>query len=217
MIDRGAFRRLNPTFVKGIVFASAGLIVLAAPEASKLLLRFVLAGVFIVLGASNLWGHRRSADSAHGALRAALAIIGGIGLLIVPAGTLRTVELIVAAYLASQCVLAMYRGVGKERRTLSARVDFGRGAVYLAGAVLIVAQRGVLVSLALAGLAMVAVITGLVMVVWALRHGLEEPDNANRGLAVEVFWNWLNEQDVGPERRVRGRRHPLLRRARAWP
>ena len=77
MTENGLFHRLNPAVIKGATFTLAGLIVLAAPHASELVLRFILAGTFLVIGASDLWGHFRGKEGVHGALRVAMAFTAG--------------------------------------------------------------------------------------------------------------------------------------------
>ncbi len=56
MTENGLLHKLNPAVIKGATFTLAGLIVLAVPHASELVLRFILAGTFLVIGASDLWG-----------------------------------------------------------------------------------------------------------------------------------------------------------------
>ena len=93
--------RPNPTVVKGAAYAGAGLFVLVAPEVAVPALPFLLAGTLTVVAISNLWGHALVRDSAHGRLRAFMALAAATGILAAPHETLRTVELIVVAYLAS--------------------------------------------------------------------------------------------------------------------
>jgi len=84
MSEQTLRHRLNPTVGKGIALAGAGLFVLAVSEISKPLLRFVVTGALPVIGASDLWGHRRARDGAHGPVRAVLALAAGLGALVAP-------------------------------------------------------------------------------------------------------------------------------------
>jgi len=83
--------RLNPTVVKGVAYAAAGLFVLVAPEVAMPALRFLLAGILLVVAISNLWGHTLIRDSAHGRSRAFLALATAIGLLAAPHETVPTI------------------------------------------------------------------------------------------------------------------------------
>ena len=66
--------RLNPTVVKGAAYAGAGLFVLVAPDLAVPSLRFLLAGILVVVAISSLWGLTLVRDSAHGRLRGILAL-----------------------------------------------------------------------------------------------------------------------------------------------
>ena len=98
MSDHALRRRLNPTVVKGAVYAGTGLFVLVAPHVAKPVLSFLIAGALLVVAVSNLWGHTRVRDSAHGRVRAFLALAAAVGILAAPGETLHTIELIIAVY-----------------------------------------------------------------------------------------------------------------------
>jgi uncharacterized hydrophobic protein (TIGR00271 family) len=202
VIKKISHLRPSPTLVKGAAFALAGLTVLAFPASSIQVLRLVLAGVLMVTGAADLWGRVRARDSANGGLRAAFAFVAGVGLLLTPRETVRVVELVFAAYLAALGVLAIKRGIRFARRLSLLGIHLGRGLFLLASALLIVSFHGALMRLALVSVAVGAVLVGLVMVTWALRHGAEQAEIADRALVTEVLWSWLEVRDVGSERRA---------------
>jgi len=193
---------MNPAVVKGSAFTVAGLVILAAPHAAEFLLRFLVAGTLLVVGWSDLWGHRRGRESAHGLVRAVLGFAGGIALLISPGVTVRIVELVVAGYLAGLGLLALHRWFNRDAEAADRSIDAWKGAAQLAVALLILILPGVLFSVALVSVAVCGVVVGLVMIAWGLRSGPENAEVANRGLAVEIFRCWLYDQDLGPDRRA---------------
>ena len=201
MNESTRLQMMNPAVVKGGAFAVAGFFVLAAPHPAEFVLRLLVGGTLLVVGASDLWGLRRGRDTAHGPVRAALALVGGIALLVAPGGTIRVVELVVAGYLAGLGLVALHRWYSRDAKTTEVSIDAWKGAVQLAIAVLIVVLPGTLFSLALVSGAVGGVVVGLVMIVWGLQCGPENAEVANRGLAVEIFWSWLCEQDMGRDRR----------------
>lgn len=202
MNDHAPRHLMNPAVVKGAAFTLAGLVILAAPHAAELLLRFLVAGTLLVVGASDFWGNRRGRDRAHGIGRAVLGFACGIGLLLSPGGTVRLVELIVAGYLAGLGILALHRWFNRGSRAADLSINAWKGAVQLAIAVLILILPGVLFSMALVAVAASGVVVGLVMIAWGLRSGQKNTEIANRGLAFEIFRCWLYDQDLGGDRRA---------------
>ncbi len=192
--------RLNPTVVKGAAYSAAGLSVLVAPGAARPVLQFLLAGTLLAVAAGNLWGHVRVRDSAHGRARAFLALVAVIGILAVPREAMRTVELIMAAYMAALGLLALRRGMGQGRGE-GPRTDIGRGLMLIAGALVIFVLPSVMVSLAVVVISVAAVLLGTGMMAWGFRLGLDSPEVAGRGLVLEIFHHWLADRDLGPERR----------------
>jgi uncharacterized hydrophobic protein (TIGR00271 family) len=192
--------RLNPTVVKGAAYAGAGLFVLVAPDLAVPSLRFLLAGILVVVAISSLWGHTLVRDSAHGRLRGILALAAAAGILAAPAEAQRTAELIIAAYLAATGALAVRRGLG-QRRHGAPRADIGRGATLLAAAVVVVTLPNEMFSLAVIATAVVAVLIGLLMLRWGLASLNAGHEAAGRGFALEVLQLWLSGHDLGRERR----------------
>jgi uncharacterized hydrophobic protein (TIGR00271 family) len=192
--------RLNPTVVKGMAYAVAGLFVLVAPDLAVPSLRFVLAGTLVVVAISGLWGHALVRDSAHGRLRGLMALAAAGGILAAPADAQRAGGLIIAAYLASTGVLAVRRGFS-QRRHGAPRTDIGRGVTLLAGAIVVVTLPNEMFSLAVVATAAAAVLIGLLMVRWGLESETAGQEVAGRGFALEVLHLWLSGHDLGRERR----------------
>ncbi len=201
MTESNARRWLSPSFARGCVFAFAGLLVLMVPRASVELLRFVLAIALLASGGIHLWGHLQHRESWHGILRAILALAAGLGVLLAPGETLRTTELVASLYLAVTGLLALHQGLGQGRKSSRFWVDLGRGAVHLGLAMLLVVLPRTMFGIAVASLAIGAVLIGLVMVSWSLRHGPRMTEISDRGQASEIFWQWLSDRDIGSERR----------------
>ncbi len=82
----------------------------------------------MISAVSILWGHFRVQDSAHGRARGLLAPATAVGILAAPRETLRTVELVMAAYLAVTGPLTVRRGLGRDPEG-GPRTDLGRGGV----------------------------------------------------------------------------------------
>jgi uncharacterized hydrophobic protein (TIGR00271 family) len=194
-------RWLTPSLLRGIVFALGGITVLLMPHASLKVLRYVGGSALLLSGASGLRGLRQSQDRLQTALRAVLAIGTGAGLLAIPVRTIQVAELVAAAYLAAAGLLAIHRAVRLRRQGSPAPIHFARSALFLALAALLLVLPRAMFELAVAAVAIMAVIVGLAMFSWSLRHGSEKPLVADRGLASEVFWEWLADRDMGPERR----------------
>jgi uncharacterized hydrophobic protein (TIGR00271 family) len=192
--------RLNPTVVKGAAYAGAGLFVLVAPDLAVPSLRFLLAGILVVVAISSLWGHTLVRDSAHGRLRGILALAAAAGLLVAPTEAQRTAELIIAAYLASTGALAVRRGLS-QRHDGSPRTDIGRGATLLAGAIVVVTLPNEMFSLAVIATAVAAVLMGLLIVRWGLAPQNASHEAAGRGFVLEVLHQWLSSHDLGRKRR----------------
>jgi len=194
-------RRLSPTLVKGAAFVLTGILVLAVPNPSRQLIRFVMATVLLVMGGTDLWSVLRGRERTRGALRSGFAVVAGVGLFLTPTATVRVVELVFAAYLAALAFLAIQHGFTTSRKSKSMRIDFGQGVFLLASTALIVAFPNALLRLALVSVALTAILVGAVMVAWALRNSAEDTEVADRAIVVEVVWKWLAQRDVGPERR----------------
>ena len=108
----------------------------------------------------------------------------------------------VAGFLAASGALALWQSLRKDVRAKGLGIDIWRAATQLASAMLILILPGALFSLALVAVAVFAIFIGLVMVTWGLRNDSEHAEVANRGLALTIFWAWLNEQDLGHDRRT---------------
>lgn len=191
----------SPALVRGGAFTVAGLVVLVAPDVSAVVLRYVIAGFLVVSGVSVLWARLRHKDGAHGLWRAGVALAAGVGLTLVPIKTIHLVELILAAYLVIQGLLALYHSFERRKKGEPSGFEFRRGMILLSLAALLWLLPGEMFELTVAATAVAAVFVGLVMVAWSARHGSEKPGIASRALAAEVIWNWLSDQDVGNERR----------------
>ncbi len=201
MTDLNTRRWLTPSLLRGAAFAAAGLVVLLTPHASFKILLYVAGGTLVLSGLSGLWGQRRGRGDIPGALRAFLSLVAGAGLLVVPAGTIRVLWVALAAYVFFLGLLALWRGVGAREAGVSHRIHLARSAFYLTLAALLLVLPGAMLEIMFASLAIGAVLVGLAMVSWSLRHGSEQPLIADRGLASEIVWEWLAEKDMGPERR----------------
>jgi uncharacterized hydrophobic protein (TIGR00271 family) len=191
---------LNPSTSKGLIFVLGGLLVLAAPEIALPSLRILLAVALLVISVINLWGHGATQDSAHGRSRALLAGLAAVGLLTVPLETMRVVKWVFVAHLAATGALALRRSLSQGRAEIR-RMDLGRGITSFAAVIMVLAIHHELLSIAVVVAAVGAVVMGLLMVRLGLKSGTADREVTGRALPAEVLVHWLNERDLGAERR----------------
>ena len=191
----------TPTLIKGAALALAGFAFLAAPQPSLTFARFALAAFLVVSGVIAYWGRLLSHDNDTGLLRGILSLATGLGLFLAPVDTIRWLELIAAAYLALQSVLALFEALIARRRGQPGSAPIVRGVFFLLLAALLLVLPRETFGITVAALAIVAIFIGLIMVAWSARHSSQFPGIASRAQAAEVIWNWLNERDFGSDRR----------------
>ena len=191
----------TPTLIKGAALALAGFALLAAPQPSLTFARFALAAFLVVSGVIAYWGRLLSHDNDTGLFRGILSLATGLGLFFAPVDTIRWLELITAAYLAVQSVLALFEALIARRRGQPGSAPIVQGVFFLLLAALLLVLPQATFGITVAALAIVAIFIGLIMVAWSARHSSQFPGIASRAQAAEVIWNWLNERDFGSDRR----------------
>ncbi len=192
---------MNPASLKGAVYVAAGLIVVTIPDVSMTLLRLVLAVTLIVSGGSDLWGHLRHRVDRHGAWRAALDMVTGLGLLLVPELADRAIVLVLVGYLVVAGGMSLYRAFTLSRAGEAHHVDLTRGVLSLCLAAVTLVIPGAMVSLAVVSAAFVAMVVGGMMLSYGMTHQPGEAALVNRPLVLEIFRSWLTDRDVGADRR----------------
>ncbi len=192
---------MNPASLKGAVYVAAGLIVVTIPDVSMTLLRLVLAAALIVSGGSDLWGHFRHRVDRHGVWRAALDIVTGLGLLLVPELAGRAIVLVLVGYLVVAGAMSLYRAFSLSRAGEAYHVDLTRGVLSLCLAAVTMVIPGAMVSLAIVSAAFVAMVVGGMMLSYGMTHQPGEAALINRPLVLEIFRSWLTDRDVGADRR----------------
>jgi uncharacterized hydrophobic protein (TIGR00271 family) len=197
---------LNPATVKGTIAITAGLFILAAPEASAFVIRVVLGIALIVSGASSLWFtiRHRTRRSRRSAVEAGIALVAGVLLLLIPTQTLRVVVVIGAGYLLIRGVGVLVAANSLRRRGQAWAVDLVRGLFYISVAVAVALLPVAVVSGLRLVLAAGAVVLGAIMLVYGIRERTDdEVVDIDVASVTELINNWLLERDIGPERRDR--------------
>ena len=185
---------LNPATVRGAAFVAAGLAVLALPDLSQELLRWIVAGALVVSGASVVWyeGRRRS---ARGLLEGVVAVVGGLALALYPATTLRLLLRAGAVYLAARGLVVVFearRARGDPRR----RFHAVRGVLTIAAAIVVFLLPAAVVSGSLAVLAVGAVLLGAIMLGHGISHRDEDGVDLDTASTLEIVKAWLADRDL---------------------
>jgi uncharacterized membrane protein HdeD (DUF308 family) len=144
---------LNPATIKGSIAIGSGLLVLAAPDVSALLLRATVGIALIASGVSDLWfGLRRGTPGRVRAIvEGVLAASFGVVVIVFPTQTLRGLALFATGYLA-------IRGLSVIGSAISLRTSGGarvlhvvRGLLFVAVALLMLLLPGPFIETVVGG------------------------------------------------------------------
>lgn len=201
---------LNPATIKGTVALAAGLFLLIFPEASVILIRFVLGIAFIIGGASDIWFQggtrqrlRQRSTGVRGLVEGLVTIGFGIALVLAPTQTLKVVAIVAGIYFAVRGIGVFVTAATRQRnRGDPWLIDAARGLFFIAfAAVILLIPEGVIASLLIAG-AVFAVVIGALMLVYGIKHHSdEELVDLDRATVTELVMQWVTDQDVGTEHR----------------
>ena len=201
---------LNPATIKGTVALGAGFFLLIFPQASVVLIRFVLGTALIISGASDIWFQGRDrkrlsqrSSGVRGLIEGLVTIGFGIALLLSPTETMKVVAILAGIYFAVRGIGVLLAAVTRQRKRGDPwLIDAARGLFFIAfAAVVLLIPEGVIASLLIGG-AVLAVVLGAIMLVYGINHHSdEELVDLDKATVTELVMQWVTDQDVGPEHR----------------
>ncbi len=191
---------LNPLTTRGLIFALTGLVLLLIPEYSGRLLVIVAGTALALTGAAILWAAirrrpRRIVDIVVGIA----GMIGGVALLVLPEASLRVAGAITAFYLAATGVSILVRSWRRRRDGDLVTFHLVRGALYIAGAVIVAALAHTVVTGVIFMIAFGAFSLGVFMMAVGISD--EEAADLGSGELGEFAIDWLKERDLGDSMR----------------
>ena len=195
---------LNPATIKGTVAILAGLILLFAPELSAHLLRLLIGGALVVVGASDLWfkARGRVEGKLRGVLEAVLTIAAGVVFFIWPNVTVAIVALIAATYFVVRGVVVIGASLRQRSRQEPWIIDITRGLFLIAlGAIVYLLPEAVIHGV-LAAVAVGAIVVGAIMLSYGIKaHSDDELVDVDAATVSQLMVDWIDTKDVGDERR----------------
>ena len=195
---------LNPATVKGAVLVVAGLLILFTPELAASTLRLIVGGGLIAISASDLWFMARgeAGEARLGLGQAVVALVAGIGLLLIPGATIRVVAIALGAVIGLRGVVSLGRALRRRRLDEAWAFDAVRSTVMIAlGLVLLVLPGAVLTGVVIFAAAG-AIVAGAILISYGLQHHSEEDlRRLDAGHVTGLVRHWLNERDLGDYQR----------------
>ena len=195
----GDHRWLNPATMKGAILIAVGVAILASPDRSMTLLRWVLGVALIANMAVEFYTAGRQRED-----RRSIVVMGlvsgliGIGFLLFPETSLRVMAYGLALLVALYGVRTGTRAYQKRREGSDWVWGVERAIVAVALAlVLVLLPQAVLLSLLLA-VAMGSILYGALAVATGLRGEREDVDRLD---LTDMIRRWMDERDVGDKRR----------------
>jgi uncharacterized hydrophobic protein (TIGR00271 family) len=194
-------RRLNSAALKGVILVILGVAILAAPDRTTTALRWIFGLALVANMAVDLYvAVRHPRDRWRLVFAGTASGLVGMSFLLFPEVALRVVAggvaLIVAIY-GLQLATKAFRG---DRDTAGRAWSLGSGIVAIALAVVLaVLPEAVILTLLLA-----AAVSSIVYGALAIIIGLEADGATDVDLLdlTDVIRRWLNERDVGDDRRA---------------
>lgn len=195
---------LNPATIKGTIAIAAGVLLLAAPNLSALLLRLSVGIALLVGGTSDIWFgiRRKTPRRLRSILEGVLSLGFGALVIVLPTETVRGISILGAVYLVVRGLAAIVSAFNLRRTGQPWGVHVVRGLLYLTVAALLLVLPDSFVELTIGAIAAAAVIVGGIMLSFGIR---ERSDNELIDLDVasvtELINDWLQERDLGGKQR----------------
>lgn len=198
----------NPATVKGTVAVICGLVLIVAPDLSLTIVELVVGLGLVATGlldvsyaATGRPSHvQRSRWVTLGRGLASLTV--GLLLLVARQETLRLVVVVLGVYLVVRGLLSLVAALlGRDTTRRSARVTLGAAAV--AVGILLVAVPRSLTDGIIVGGAVVALVTGAILLAYGLRVGVPAASqiDVQSASTAEIIWDWVRTNDIGNQRR----------------
>ncbi len=195
---------LNPATIKGTVAIAAGLIILLTPELTAFVLRWVIGGALVLSGGSDLWFKARgkSEGKLRGVLEAVIAIAAGLAVMIWPNVTVRVLAVIAGVYLIVRGLTVIGTSVRQRQLDEPWVIDLSRGIFLIAlGVITVVLPESVVIGV-LAGVAVLMIVLGGIMLSYGIRAQSDEDlIDVDAATVSQLILDWMNTRDVGDERR----------------
>lgn len=195
---------LNPATIKGVILIVAGLVILAFPEASILLIRIVIGVAFVGNGLSDLWFRvlrGQSSGRGRGAVEGLLGIAAGVVMLLYPSQTFRSVTVVAGIYLAARGITVVVP-VLRRREDTRRLVSLVRGASLIVFALVLVLLPEVVVSSLVVAFGVVAIVLGGVVLADGIQHrSRDEMGVFDTASISEIAFDWMLIHDIGDSRR----------------
>ncbi|MBN8204558.1 DUF389 domain-containing protein [Microbacterium esteraromaticum] len=204
----------NPAGVRGLLAMAGGTVVLLLPNATTMLVTFIVVALLALSGATDL-GYAASGRRWFGkgisrwlaALRglAALALAAAMVLAIYAAGDALTLTLVVGfagIFIGIRGVVAII-GALLKRRERDPLPRLAGGSIAVIAGILAYLVPSSVVSTVIIGGAVAALVLGLLLVAWSLRHSARGTTTVPPTATVpELIWDWIDGSDIGRKQRA---------------
>ena len=194
---------LNPATIRGGVMLAGGAAILLAPDLSALFIRVIVGAGLLVVGVTDLWFRARGESDARlsGGAEAILAVVTGVALLAWPGMTMKTLVLVMVAYLAVRGVLVMVVAFRERRRGRRWRWDALRGLLLIVFASIAMLIPEAIIHAVVAAAAVVAMIVGAIVISYGRSHSADELVDVDTASLWAIVFGWIDSNDVGDDRR----------------
>ncbi|GAA1855261.1 DUF389 domain-containing protein [Microbacterium koreense] len=204
----------NTVALRGLIAVGAGTVILLLPNATTRLVTGLVIALLAASALMDLWyavtGHRwfgrrisRWLAAPRGVAVLGLAAIMGFLAYVGGGETTLTIAVgVVGIYIGLRGVIAIISALIR-RRERDPLPGLAGGALAIVVGVLAYLVPGSIVSSVIVAAAVGAIVLGLILIAWTLRHTIERShlDPATATLP-QVLWNWIEASDVGRKTRA---------------
>ncbi len=202
--DNDGHAWLNRATVNGALLVGFGLLVLMFPDASRPILRYGFGAALVLFAGSELFSYFTSRTdrprSVYRLVSAGLAAAAGVGLWVSPGETTRVIEVVIGIWLILRGLTIISRAVGDEE--IDNLVPIFRGVIYGGVGVAMFFAGDFLIDTLLVVAAVLALVSGLIMIGYGIQHSSEEADALDAGGVVAIVGAWLDDRELGEAKRV---------------
>ena len=198
----------NPATVKGAIAVICGLALMVAPDLSLVVVELVAGLGLAATGLHDVWyaitGRGRHAKSSRwltlGRGLASLAV--SLLLLVARQETLSLIVVVLGVYLIVRGLLSLVAALlGRDSSRRGSRITIGAAAVAV-GILLLAVPRSLTDGIIVGG-AVLALVTGVILLAYGLRVGAPEASqiDVQSASTAEIIWDWVRTNDIGNQRR----------------
>jgi uncharacterized hydrophobic protein (TIGR00271 family) len=192
---------VNPATVRGAILITAGVLLLAFPGGSVLLISVIAAISAILIGLTDAWAEFRSERTSwRGLVLSVVLVVGGVVMLLFTRETLGLVTKVLGVLVGVRGGMIVFTGVRSGHSNTSWLFDLTRGLLYMALAVIIILIPAALTSSIIIVAAIAVIVAGAIIISYGVSHPGETELKANElgGLTKR----WLDDRDIGDEQRA---------------